>query len=468
MLKQHSHTMLSLLVIADAAAISVAWLLAYWVRFTYLPVDPSKGVPALADKFLPLLPAIVLAHLVIFYRMRLYRPRRDRTVLGETRDIVKAFFAAVIAVVLIDYALPASNKISRHFLLTYAVIGTSCFALFRGSLRVFLRAIRRRGWNQRTAAIIGSGRAAQSLLHALQNNSWTGIDVAYFLDDPRPSRPDRIRDRPVYGPLSDVAKILDDHPVDSVFIALPNDEADRVQEVLANLQTCMADVRLVPFVSPTYQMRPNVTELDGVPILSLRQTPLYGWNAVAKRAFDLVVGAACLLIAALPMLLIAVLIRIVDGAPVLYRQRRMGLDGREFEMLKFRTMPVDAERDGPVWSRRRDNRRSRLGAFLRRTSLDELPNLFNVLRGEMSLVGPRPERPEFIRQFKHEIPGYMLRHKMKAGMTGYAQVRGYRGDTSLRKRIQYDVFYIRHWSLWLDLRILLQTVFGVWFSRHEA
>jgi lipopolysaccharide/colanic/teichoic acid biosynthesis glycosyltransferase len=146
----------------------------------------------------------------------------------------------------------------------------------------------------------------------------------------------------------------------------------------------------------------------------------------------------------------------------------MGLDGREFSMHKFRTMAIDAEQDGPVWSKRKDGRRTRLGTFLRRTSLDELPNLFNVLGGEMSLVGPRPERPEFIEQFKREIPGYMLRHKMKAGMTGIAQVRGYRGDTSLRKRIQHDVHYIRNWSLGLDCRILFQTVFGVWFSRHET
>jgi exopolysaccharide biosynthesis polyprenyl glycosylphosphotransferase len=234
------------------------------------------------------------------------------------------------------------------------------------------------------------------------------------------------------------------------------------------LQTSMADVRIVPELNPVYAMRPNVSRLEGIPILSLRQTPLYGWNAIAKRAFDLIVGTLCLLIAAVPMLLIALAIKLTSRGPVFYRQRRMGLDGSEFGMLKFRTMRADAEADGPVWSQKEDPRRTRVGSFLRRTSLDELPNLFNVLRGEMSLVGPRPERPEFIAQFKHEIPQYMLRHKMKAGMTGYAQVRGYRGDTSLKKRIQHDVHYIRHWSLGLDIRIMAQTLYGVWFSRHET
>jgi putative colanic acid biosynthesis UDP-glucose lipid carrier transferase len=175
MLKQHSQLMISLLVVADACAVACAWLAAYWVRFEYLPAP--KGVPGLYDKFLPLLPLVVIAHLVIFYRVRLYRPRRANTVLSETRDVIKAFFVAVIAVVLIDYALPASNKISRQFVATYAVVGTTFFALFRATVRVFLRAVRRRGWNRRTAAIVGSGRSAQRLLHALRRNNWTGLEA---------------------------------------------------------------------------------------------------------------------------------------------------------------------------------------------------------------------------------------------------------------------------------------------------
>ena len=237
---------------------------------------------------------------------------------------------------------------------------------------------------------------------------------------------------------------------------------------MASLQTSLADVRLVPDMNPSYAMRPDVSQLDGVPILSLRQTPLYGRNAIAKRTFDLAVGSLCLLVALPAMAMIALVIKLTSPGPVLYRQRRMGFDGGEFTMLKFRTMRTDAEVAGPGWTTADDPRRTRIGVFLRRTSLDELPNLFNVLRGEMSLVGPRPERPEFIAEFKHEIPNYMLRHKMKAGMTGYAQIKGLRGDTSIKKRIQHDVHYIRNWSLGLDVRILAQPVAGVWFSKHET
>jgi Undecaprenyl-phosphate glucose phosphotransferase len=467
-LKQHNQFVLLMLVAADACAVAAAWLASYYLRFEYLPVDPEKGVPALADKYLPILPLVIVAHLVIFQRVRLYRPRRDGALLAEMRDILKAFVVSIVAVIVIDYALPQASKISRQFLVTYAVLGTTCLALLRGSVRLIARALRRRGFNRRAAAIVGSGRAAQRLLYALRRNSWTGLDVRYFVDDADPDKPGVLRGVPVRGPLSALPAVLAAEPVDSVFIALPTERAHRTAEVLAALETSTADVRLVPEINPSFAMRPNVSELDGVPILALRQTPLVGWNAVMKRAFDLVVGGLCLVIAAPLMAVIAALIRLADRGPVFYRQRRMGLDGRQFDMIKFRTMAVNAEAGGPVWSRRDDPRRTSIGAFLRRTSLDELPNLFNVLRGEMSLVGPRPERPEFIEQFKEEIPRYMLRHKMKAGMTGYAQVRGWRGDTSLKKRIQHDVHYIKHWSLGLDLRILAQTVGTVWFSRHET
>lgn len=472
MLKQHSQLMLTLMVLADACAVAAAWVASYWLRFRFLPVDEAKGTPGFTGHYLTLLPLVVLVHLLTLSVARLYRPRRDGRLLDEFRDIVKAFAVAVVAVILIDYALPQSNKISRQFIVTYAVVGTSLFMLFRASVRIVLGRLRRRGWNRRTAAIIGTGRTAQLLAYAIRNNSWMGIHVEYFVDDlderHEGDGPVTLRGTPVLGPLAELRRIIDRMPVDSVFIALPTYRAQRIDDVLAALETSTADVRLVPEINPIYALRPAVSELDGIAVLSLRQTPLYGWNAVLKRAFDLAAASFCLLVAAVPMLVIGVLVKLSSPGPVFFRQRRMGLDGREFTLVKFRTMGADAEAGGPVWSNRSDPRRTRIGRFLRRTSLDELPNLFNVMAGHMSMVGPRPERPEFIARFKHEIPNYMLRHKMKAGMTGYAQIRGFRGDTSLRKRIQHDVYYIRHWSLRMDLRILAQTMAGAWFSRHET
>jgi len=469
MLKEHHQTMLLLLVIADAIAVALAWLGSYFIRFNFLPVDPAKGVPALTDRYLPMLPLVVVAHLVVFARVRLYRPRRHERPWSETRDIVKAFFVAVVIVIVVDYLSPPSYKISRGFVATYAVVGTVCFALFRAAVRAALQELRRKGYNRRTAAIIGSGRSAQQLLLALRRHPWTGLDVEYFVDERPADQPGQIHGVPVFGPLSDLKTIVEAYPVDCVFIALQAAQSHRTEEILQTLATALADIRLVPEIDPLLTLRPDITRLDGIPILSLRQTPLYGGNALLKRGFDLVVGTLCLLLAAVPMAIIAIAIKLGSPGPVLYRQRRMGLDGREFVMLKFRTMRVDAEvQTGPVWATPDDPRRTRLGRFLRRLSLDELPQLFNVLKGEMSLVGPRPERPELIEQFKHEIPRYMLRHKMKAGMTGYAQVHGLRGNSSLKKRIRHDLYYINNWSLGLDVRLLLQTLAGVWFSRHET
>jgi exopolysaccharide biosynthesis polyprenyl glycosylphosphotransferase len=218
-------------------------------------------------------------------------------------------------------------------------------------------------------------------------------------------------------------------------------------------------IHFVPDLYGLVSLRGGIEEFEGVPLIHLRESPLYGWNRVLKRVFDLVIGGAVTL-AALPLMgAIALAIRLTSGPPVLLRQERMGLDGRRFTMLKFRSMRVDAEVEtGPVWAQAGDARRTGLGAVLRRFSLDELPQLVNVLRGEMSLVGPRPERPPFVEEFRRKIPGYMLRHKVKAGMTGWAQINGWRGNTSLAKRIEYDLYYIERWSLAFDLKILVQTL----------
>ncbi|MBI3630653.1 MAG: exopolysaccharide biosynthesis polyprenyl glycosylphosphotransferase [Candidatus Rokubacteria bacterium] len=243
-----------------------------------------------------------------------------------------------------------------------------------------------------------------------------------------------------------------------VFVALPHAESARLADILDQIGDDPVTIHFVPDLVGLASLRGGIEEFESIPFIHLRESPLYGWNRLLKRAFDLGVGGLALLLLSPLMLGIALAVKLASPGPVLFRQERMGLDGRRFAMLKFRTMRVDAEaQTGPVWARPDDPRRTRLGTFLCGVSLDELPQLFNVLRGEMSLVGPRPERPEFVREFRTRIPGYMLRHKVKAGMTGWAQINGWRGDTSLQKRIEYDLYYIEQWSLLFDLKILLQT-----------
>ena len=224
---------------------------------------------------------------------------------------------------------------------------------------------------------------------------------------------------------------------------------------------------MVPDLLQVIALRARLEDLDGVPVINVNDVPLQGFNSLVKRALDIAISATLLVVLAIPIALLAALVRLTSKGPILYRQERMGLDGKSFTIVKFRSMFHEAERDtGPVWTRRDDPRVTALGHFLRRSNLDELPQLWNVLRGDMSIVGPRPERPHFVEQFKHRIPQYMLRHKVKAGMTGWAQVNGWRGNTALEKRIEYDLYYIENWSVRLDLKIMWLTLVKSFFHKH--
>jgi Undecaprenyl-phosphate glucose phosphotransferase len=264
----------------------------------------------------------------------------------------------------------------------------------------------------------------------------------------------------VIGTYADVQSILEQNGIDQLLIALPLDSIGYLEEILKRIGPSMVDIKVIPDIYKFISLRGGIEDFDGMPVISLLDTPLGGWNDVLKRGVDVLLAATLITLIAPVLLLIAAGIKLTSRGPVFYRQERMSLDGRTFLVWKFRTMRVDAEvESGAVWASPVDPRRTPLGRWLRQTSLDELPQLFNVLRGEMSLVGPRPERPIFIEQFRQKIPNYMLRHKVRAGMTGWAQVHGLRGNTSVEQRIRYDLYYIENWSLLLDFKILLLTLF---------
>jgi len=275
-----------------------------------------------------------------------------------------------------------------------------------------------------------------------------------------------VRGAPVIGTTDDLEKVLRERPVDQVVLALPSEDMPLMKSLMERLALHTVDVKIVPDLFQYVTLYGGLEEFGGLPIVSLQGGPLEGWNLVAKRAFDVLFSALALLILSPLMLITAVVVKLTSRGPVLYRQERMGMDGAVFPILKFRTMRVGSEQAGPRMATAGDDRRTPVGALLRRTSLDELPQLFNVLRGDMSLVGPRPERPVFIEEFKRQIPKYHLRHKVKSGITGWAQINGLRGQTSIQKRIEYDLYYIENWSLLLDLKILLRTALGGFLSRN--
>ncbi len=473
MLRKQHRFFRSVLIASDGVLTIAASVLAYHIRFVWLAdVAPPNDHPTFASHAVPFLLATPIM-LGAMLSSGLYKARRDQRFYYEAVTIIKAVvigvLVAIAATTLMRNVLYDGRNLSSLQWGIYA--GASCLLLlcWRFSFRTALRAVRARGWNLRHVAIIGNGRLGQVVVHTFRRNSWTGIKPSFFISHHPTTNRQTCLGIPVRGGLNDLEQVLEKVDISGVVIALPARMAAELPSLLLRLERFPVDVRIVPDMNPKYMpINMAVSELDGMPILSVRESPLTGWGRVSKRALDIVGALTALIIFAVPMVIIAILIRISCPGPVIFRQERMSLNGQRFKIFKFRTMKhVDAEtqvlrdrgKGTSAWTKPNDERITPLGRFLRRTSLDELPQLFNVLLGEMSLVGPRPERPELIESFREDWRGYMLRQNVKAGMTGWAQINGLRGNTNLRKRLQYDLFYIRNWSLMFDLRILGLTLF---------
>ncbi|HXG16860.1 MAG TPA: undecaprenyl-phosphate glucose phosphotransferase [Calidithermus sp.] len=455
MLKAHSRLFEHLALAADLVLVGGCWLAAYALRFYVVgPPLVTPDVPPLRDYLLQLVPILAVWG-AAFHWLDLYRPRRLGSRWKEWADVAKASTLGVLVLIAVMTFFYRGYEYSRVVIVYFWALSIVVLSLWRATFREGLRFARRRGLNRRRALVVGGGEPAAEIVAALRRRPDAGVQVVGLVGE-RPGEPPPV---PWLGKLEELRAVLDREPVDLIFVALPYADYARLPAVLAEIGDDPVTINLVPDVYGLATLRGGVEEFEGVPLVHLRESPLYGWNRVLKRATDLVLGGVGLVLAAPIMLAIAAAIRATSPGPVLIRQERMGLDGRAFQMLKFRTMRADAEAEtGPVWATPDDPRRTRLGAWLRRLSLDELPQLVNVLRGEMSLVGPRPERPVFVEEFRRRFPGYMLRHKVKAGMTGWAQVNGWRGNTSLEKRLEYDLYYIERWSLAFDLKILLLTL----------
>lgn len=436
----------------DLGLTALAWIGAYLLRFSGLipiPKDPPDF--ALCLRNLPL----VLVMAVVGYRMAgQYQIHRLRRLREEVFAVCKGAALTSLLVMATTFFRHDPYESRVTMLLFTSMTFVSMLTARRLTWGV-LKQMRRRGYNMSFALIVGTGRVARRTARGLRHAGWIGIRTVGFVED-NPSR--WTSDLPVVGRITDLPRLVQEMHIDHVFIALPlgrHAEARRVFDVLSE---SFVDVRLVLDVPGLAGLSLTTSNLDGQPLIGLRESPHFGLNVLVKRSMDVVLSALGLLILSPMLTAIAAAIKWSSAGPVFYRQERCGLNGKPFDMLKFRTMRTDAEvATGPVWAVKDDPRRTRLGTFLRRTSLDELPQLFNVLRGEMSLVGPRPERPVFIQRFKRTIPNYMARHCVKAGITGWAQIHGWRGNTSLRKRLQFDLYYITHWTPLLDFRILVLT-----------
>lgn len=465
MLHRYSEVIRSALLATDMILVGAAWVLAFYLRFYLpgMPVPPIDEIPSF-EAYAVLLPGILPLWFWLFRSRGLYEAQRTHAVVREAGAVIAATAAGVMILVAVTF-FARSYFYSRLVIGIFAVLSASSVILARASARVLMKQLRRRGYNLRYVLIVGAGPLAEQVIERLEAHPEAGLRVLGLASED--ARRKVVRGVPVVAGYGQIKEYVASHRVDQVIVALQREESHQLEKILSTLDDELPSVQLVPDLGHVLTLRSTVEDLEGLPVISLRDTPFVGMAAVWKRAFDVTVAATLLLLLAPVLAGIALAVRATMGSPILYRQERMGLDGHVFSMIKFRTMDANAEgSSGPVWARAEDPRRTRLGSFLRRTSLDELPQFWNVLRGEMSIVGPRPERPVFIEQFRHDVPGYMLRHKVKAGVTGWAQVNGWRGNTSLNERIEHDIFYIQNWSLGLDARIVALTVLQMLFGRN--
>lgn len=469
MLRERSLLLQRLLFGLDVVLIGVAWVVAWFIRFDLLPAAEH---PPLA-RYLGFLPAVLVIWSLVFLLSGLYQTRRAQRLTLVIYSVSRAIFLGLIASLAATFFY-RQFFFSRLHMVIFGVLSSMFLVGLRSLIYIFLRRARQQGRNIRRVLIVGAGKAGARLAQAFAHYPWMGFNVVGFLDDrPNIDLTSLFQGKvdhghgppPVLGSVDSIGDILTDfeengRKIDLIYAALPLSASGKIEDIANAATAHTAHMCLVPDIFQLdLLLNSRVSDVDGLPVIHLLDEAPFDIRQVVKRVVDVAFSLLALLLLSPLLLAIAIAVKLSSPGPVFYRQERMGLNGQTFTILKFRSMPVNAEsKTGAVWAQEGENRATRIGAFLRKTSLDELPQFINVLKGDMSVVGPRPERPVLIEGFRHEIPGYMLRHKMKAGITGWAQVNGWRGNTSLEKRIQYDLYYIQNWSLWLDVKIMILTV----------
>ncbi|AZB72368.1 undecaprenyl-phosphate glucose phosphotransferase [Synechococcus elongatus] len=443
----------------DLLLIVINAVIAFRLRFEFSYFQDN------ARYLLPLLLALPAAA-IYFPLFNLYDSWRGRSMIPLMLRVAAAWGLTIATTVTIIFALHYGSAFSRLWFTTWAIGTLYSFGLLRLLWVAGLQLMRHKGWNERRLLIVGAGDLGQVLADRLANARWTGLRVVGFLDDNPELEGQNYRGIPITANVDQIEDWIGRFDAHEVWLALPLRAQERVQEILHLLRHSTITIRLIPDVFSFRLINHGFTEVLGVPLIDLNATPMMGSNRFIKAIEDKVLAGIILLLASPVMIAIAIAIKLTSPGPIFYRQERIGWNGQPFMMLKFRSMPVNSEAGGVQWGKAYAKPTTPLGGLLRRTSLDELPQFINVLRGEMSIVGPRPERSLFVEQFKDEIPDYMKKHMVKAGITGWAQVNGLRGDTDLRKRIEYDLYYIENWSLAFDLKIIGMTLLKGFVSRN--
>ncbi len=480
MVRRYNRLLVAFHVISDALLGLSAFIFAYILRFHTLVaalIPITKGTPPLRQ-YIYVMPFVAVLVPLAFNLQGLYRLRRGRSRVDDffavfVGSILSVVFGIVATLYVQTYFTSGEAKNQGFFEVSQVVWGIFLVlnvTLTYASRELVREALERRwraGIGLKRILIAGSGELGRLVADKILEHRELGYQIIGFVDDRAGGDHLGYRGLPLLGALNEAAEIAAREAIDHLYVALPPEQHVKMLEIIDSTSREMVDVKVVPDLLQVIALRARLEDLDGVPVININDVPLQGFNSALKRLIDIGISAAALVVLALPFALIALLVKITSRGPVFYTQERMGLDGKPFMIHKFRSMYVNAEAEsGPVFAREDDPRRTTLGKMLRRTNADELPQFWNVLKGEMSIVGPRPERPLFVAQFKDRIPQYMLRHKVKAGITGWAQVNGWRGNTSIEKRIEYDLYYIENWSVRLDLKIMWLTLLKGFFQKH--
>lgn len=465
MIKDNQKHFNRLQVVIDAFVIALSYILAWLIKFE--GPFAANSVKALSfQQYMILLVGIVPGFLILYYAFNLYTPKRMQGRRLELANITKANTIGVFLVIGALYVLKQLDY-SRAVLFIFYVINIVAEAVVRNLIRYVLRDMRKKGYNQKHVILVGYSRAAEEYIdRVIQNPQW-GYTIRGILDD-NVEAGTTYKGIKVIGRIANLMVILPENRLDEIAITLGLNEYYRLEEIVALCEKSGVHTKFIPDYNNIIPTKPYTEDILGLPVINIRHVPLTNtFNAMVKRAMDIVGSIFGIIVASPIMLLACLLIKLTSPGPLIYKQERVGLHNKTFRMYKFRSMEIQPEsEEKKAWTTKNDPRVTGIGKLMRRTSIDELPQLFNILKGDMSLVGPRPERPFFVEKFREEIPRYMVKHQVRPGLTGWAQVNGYRGDTSIRKRIEYDLYYIENWTIGFDIKIMFLTIFKGFVNKN--
>lgn len=470
MIKDNQQHFNRLQVVLDGVVVILSYALAWWLKFSSGFVDKEVGVLSF-EFYMRALLLIVPLYLLLYYAFNLYTPKRVQGRRLEFSNIVISNTVGLLILLAgffigLSYSEQLKN-FSRSMFFYFFIINIVLEETERLWIRAFLRSIRKKGYNQKHILLVGYSKAAEQYIDRIRQNPQWGYQIRGILDD-NIARGTMYKGVKVIGSIGNLAYILPENKLDEIAITLGLEEYYKLGKIVAECEKSGVHTKFIPDYGNIIPTRPYTEDLMGLPVINIRYVPLSNtFNAMVKRMTDIVGSLICIVFFSPVMLMSAVLVKATSKGPLIFRQERVGLHNKPFWMYKFRTMYVQTEAEEKKgWTQKNDPRVTSVGKFLRKTSLDEFPQLFNVLKGDMSLVGPRPERPQYVEKFREEIPRYMIKHQVRPGMTGWAQVNGYRGDTSIKKRIEHDLYYIENWTLGLDIKILFLTVFKGFINKN--